>query len=321
MYAVAERPLVEIGTEGRVVRLREMFEQFIQSERRAEGLAGALQTSHSMACLPGSGSASGPGPLTAGHRSHSTAALWRPVEIHSLEQQALEKQKDMPHPSPAQQQTKDTVADTTDSQERTDTAAPKPSDLSHRSLSSTASGPPSTTSSDANRAQFEAILHYFEGLRDGRILDGASRPSRGRTPRHQTALSWLRRRWPSAADRGRRFDLGRAGLRRSLGAMPPPLSPPTGEDDGDSLDDAESVVLAPAPTESPVPAPRVMPEYPYLSRRRSRPRLVAQGLIPHQELVRRARDRVVVFGPGLFQGSVGADNSFQVSRNGGGMCG
>ena len=300
-----------------MVRLREMFEQFIQLERRSGGPAAALQTSRSISCLSGSEPAQRADllPLTADRRSHSTATLYRPVEIYSLQQQ--QQQQVLEDQESAQQRAGDAAAaDTADSREWTDTAAGSPRHSSHRSLSCSAvSGPPSIASADADRAQFRAILRYFEGLRDGRILDGALGPTRGRTPPQQTALTWLRRRWPSAGAPGGRFDLGRAGLRRSLGAMPPPLSPPTGEDEGDSLDDAERVVLAPAPPGSPVPAPRVMPEYPYLSKSRSRPRLVAQSLIPHHELVRRARDRVVVFGPGLFQGSVGADNTFQVRGN------
>ena len=300
-------PRLEIGAEGRVVRLREMFESFIESERSAVGQPSALKSSRSLTSLPGS-------------ESENMAALWRPVEIHTLEQQVQQSRSRTPPAAntlqqdvqQVWQQAMDAPGDSADSRDRTDAGTSRSRASPQRSLSSSAAAPALSAPPDMNRAQFEAVLRYFEGLRDGLIVDGASRPAGGRGSRGAAGLGWPRRRWPSGA----RFDLRRVGLRRSLGALLPPLSPATADDDGDGLGDAERVVLAAAPAESPAPAPRVMAEYPYLSRRRSRPRLVARGLIPHQELVRRARDRVVVFGPGLFHGTVGSDNTFQVSAAG-----
>ncbi|XP_043216084.1 uncharacterized protein LOC122378712 [Amphibalanus amphitrite] len=309
-------PSLEIRTEGHVVRMREMFERFIELERSAGGRPAGLQSSRSLASLPGSESFGAPWPLDGVGRSHSTAALWRPVEIHTLEQQALGSRamsEPAHQPEEEDQPERRGVGPAPEGVERPVTAPLRVRDSPRRSLSCSVAEPMVTGPADINRAQFEAILRYFEGLRDGRILDGAPAPAPARAPRSQAALGWLRRRWPSSGAPGGRFDLRRAGLRRSLGALPPPLSPPIGEGDDDGLADAESVVLAPAPVEGPpLTVPRVMAEYPYLSKRRSRPRLAARGLIPHQELVRRARDRVVAFGPGLFHGHVGTDNTFQL---------
>ncbi|KAF0304712.1 hypothetical protein FJT64_023562 [Amphibalanus amphitrite] len=309
-------PSLEIRTEGHVVRMREMFERFIELERSAGGRPTGLQSSRSLASLPGSESFGAPWPLDGVGRSHSTAALWRPVEIHTLEQQALGSRamsEPAHQPEEEDQPERRGVGPAPEGVERPVTAPLRVRDSPRRSLSCSVAEPMVTGPADINRAQFEAILRYFEGLRDGRILDGAPAPAPARAPRSQAALGWLRRRWPSSGAPGGRFDLRRAGLRRSLGALPPPLSPPIGEGDDDGLADAESVVLAPAPVEGPpLTVPRVMAEYPYLSKRRSRPRLAARGLIPHQELVRRARDRVVAFGPGLFHGHVGTDNTFQL---------
>ncbi|XP_037090945.1 uncharacterized protein LOC119111230 [Pollicipes pollicipes] len=172
------QPVVRVHDEGRVVRLRRMYEQLSESARRASehrsdgSLFDSRGSSRSMVDLA-EPQRRAQGELNASlfgtrEKSRSSAELARPLAA---------ARTPAPLEPPAEEE------HGADEQDRAVAAAARRQAVD-RSLSCSDAGRPvrvgrllscwelSNLSTDANHARFEAIQRFFEGLREGRICSG-----------------------------------------------------------------------------------------------------------------------------------------------------